>query len=96
METLSIKVKIGAREYPMKVHPSEEALLRRGAQRLQEAFRQYQARYPHNDVQDLLAMLAFDYMIEKVRQGMQEKEGERLLIAHFKRVEALFNEVLKK
>ena len=64
METLSIKIKIGDREYPMKVKVQDEAKIRRAGKLINEKIKRYREEFGLDDKQDLLAMVAFDIMME--------------------------------
>ncbi len=92
MGELSIKIKIGDREYPMKVEAGEEERIRKAARKVNEQLQEYYKLYGTTDKQDLLAIVAFDVFVEKIEQelaftGMKEGITERLvalnkLIAH--------------
>ena len=68
MEQLSIKVKIADREYPLKVKQHEEERIRSAAKMLNEKVKQFRELFGKDDKQDLLAMAAFDLMVDKLRQ----------------------------
>ena len=68
-ELLSIKIKIGDREYPMKVLASEEALIRQAGKQINEKLRRFREQFGIDDKQDLLAMVAFDSMVEKMQHN---------------------------
>ena len=67
MEKLSIKVKIADREYPMKVDAKDEENIRRAGKLINERLRSYRERFGIDDKQDLLAMVAFDSTVEKLK-----------------------------
>ena len=67
MGELSIKIKIGDREYPMRVNPSEEERLRLAGRILNEKLKSFRDSFGIDDKQDLLAMVAFDCMAEKIK-----------------------------
>lgn len=67
MEKLSIKVKISDREYPMKVDPADEENIRRAGKMINERLRAYREKFGIDDKQDLLAMVAFDSMVERLK-----------------------------
>ncbi|WP_226390491.1 cell division protein ZapA [Penaeicola halotolerans] len=60
MEQLSIRIKIGDREYPMKVKAEEEARIRQAGKLINEKLKNYREQFGLDDKQDLLAMVAFD------------------------------------
>jgi cell division protein ZapA len=68
MEHLSIKVKIADREYPLKVKLQEEERIRTAAKMLNEKVKKFREQFGKDDKIDLLAMTAFDLMVEKLRR----------------------------
>jgi len=71
MEKLSINIKISDREYPMRVSPEDEERIRKAGKFVNEKIRIYREKFGIDDKQDLLAMVAFDCIVEKM-----EAEGE--------------------
>ncbi|TDG95712.1 cell division protein ZapA [Cardinium endosymbiont of Culicoides punctatus] len=71
MALLSIKIKISDRIYPMKVQPEDETFVRQASKSLEERIRQYQRSLGIQDQQDLLAMVAFDCLVDALK--MEEK-----------------------
>ncbi len=67
MADLSIKLKIGNREYPMKVKAEDEEMIRLAGKTVNERIKSYRNRFGIDDIQDLLAMVAFDCLVEKMR-----------------------------
>lgn len=67
MAELSIKIRIADREYPMKVKADDEERIRKAGKRINEQIRSYKERFGIEDKQDLLAMVAFDSLIEKMQ-----------------------------
>ena len=66
MDELSIKIKIGDREYPMKVKRNEEERVRAPGKLINEKLKSYREQFGLDDKQDLLAMTAFDCLVEKL------------------------------
>ena len=56
MSTVSVKVKIAGRYYPLSIQQEEEATLRQAEARIQANIDAFQEKYGVKDVQDLLAM----------------------------------------
>ena len=73
MEKLSIRLKIADREYPMKVEPEEEEKVRNAGKLINERLKSYRDQFGIDDKQDLLAMVAFDSVVDKLKS---EKELE--------------------
>ncbi|MBY0433941.1 MAG: cell division protein ZapA [Cyclobacteriaceae bacterium] len=66
MDELSIKIKIADREYPMKVKRHEEERVRAAGKLINEKLKSYREQFGLDDKQDLLAMTAFDCLVEKL------------------------------
>ncbi len=66
MEDLSIKIKIADREYPMKVKLTDEERVRMAGKHINEKIKSYREQFGIDDKQDLLAMVAFDCLIDKM------------------------------
>jgi cell division protein ZapA len=66
MEELSIKIKIADREYPMKVKLKEEERIRAAGKLINEKLKNYRSQFGIDDKQDLLAMVAFDCLVDKM------------------------------
>jgi cell division protein ZapA len=66
MEEHSIKIKIADREYPMKVKRADEERIRTAGKLINEKLRSYREQFGIEDKQDLLAMVAFDCLIDKM------------------------------
>lgn len=73
MALLSVKIKIGDREYPMRVDSDDEERIRLAGKNVNEKMRQYSSNFGIHDKQDLLAMVAFETMVDKLK--MQEKQS---------------------
>ena len=67
MEELSIKIKIAGREYPMKVDSEDEERIRLAGKKINEKIKLYRDQFGIDDKQDLLAMVAFDSLYEKLQ-----------------------------
>ncbi len=66
MDILSIKIKIGDRDYPMKVKPEDEERVRKASKTINEKLKTYREKFGIDDKQDLLAMVAFDSLVAKM------------------------------
>jgi cell division protein ZapA (FtsZ GTPase activity inhibitor) len=56
MSTVSVKVKIAGRYYPLNIQQEEEATLRQAEAKIQSNIDAFQEKYGVKDMQDLLAM----------------------------------------
>jgi cell division protein ZapA len=66
MDELSIRIKIADREYPMKVKRADEERVRLASKLINEKLKSYREQFGIDDKQDLLAMVAFDCLIDKM------------------------------
>ena len=73
MKELSVKIKIADREYPMKISADDEERIRRAGKLINEKIKHYAQQFGIDDKQDLLAMAAFDILIDKSQN--EEIEG---------------------
>ena len=83
MEELSIKIRIADREYPMKVRKDEEERVRSAARFINEKLKAFREQYGLEDNQDLLAMVSFDSMVQKMlleekRHGADQNVVEKI------------------
>ncbi|TRX49220.1 cell division protein ZapA [Fulvivirga sp. M361] len=93
MDILSIKIKIADREYPMKVKPEDEERVRKAGKKINERLRSYREQFGINDNQDLLAMVAFDSLVDKLE--MEDKQLSADDSATIERIEHL-NKLISK
>ena len=68
MSELSIKVVIGGRTYPLTINREDEEKIRKSVSEIENNIKNLKENYAVNDMQDLLAMTAFDLMVEKLRR----------------------------
>lgn len=76
MDQLSIKIKIGDREYPMRVPMEDEERLRNAGRLVNERIKMYRQKFGIDDKQDLLAMVAFDALVEKLKSEAGSSQNE--------------------
>ena len=94
METLAIRVKIGDREYPMRVKPEDEGKIRHAGKLINEKLRKYRAEYGLNDTTDLLAMVAFDCMVESLESNQVNEEDSEHIHRSLSNITALLAKVV--
>ena len=58
MSQLSIKVNIAGRTYPLTIERSEEEMIRKAADNINDSVKNLKENYAVKDIQDLLAMTA--------------------------------------
>lgn len=77
MEELSIRIKIADRDYPMKVKATDEEKVRAASQQINDKLKSYRDKFGIDDKQDLLAMVAFDSLVEKMTTEEGHKEVDQ-------------------
>lgn len=80
MEELSIRIKIADREYPMKVKPQDEEKVRQAGRLINERIAAYKNQFGIEDKQDLLAMVAFDSLVEKMTCEQKQHTFDQALM----------------
>lgn len=95
MSELSIRIKIGDREYPMKVSTADEEKIRKAGKLINERIRLYRNRFGINDKQDLLAMVAFDCIVEQMENQVPagDQKDDPAVSAKIDELNALLNKV---
>lgn len=95
MTELSIRLKIGDREYPMKVGAEDEEKIRRAGKIINERIREYRNRFGINDKQDLLAMVAFDCIIEQLEAKAPQAQPDDSVNTKVDQLNALLSQALQ-
>jgi cell division protein ZapA len=67
MEELAVKIRICDRVYPMKVQATDEVRVRTAGKLINEQVKAYSDKFDIHDKQDLLAMVAFDCLIDTLK-----------------------------
>ena len=94
MDTLSIKIKIGDREYPMKVRVEDEARIRRAGKLINDRLKRYREEFGLDDRQDLLAMVAFDCMVETMELSEMSSEDSEKVTSTIQQINDALSSVL--
>ena len=94
MEKLSIKVKIADREYPMKVDARDEENIRKAGKLINERLRSYREKFGIDDKQDLLAMVAFDSTVEKLKVEGETHQMDDTIEHKIEKLNQLISEAL--
>jgi len=92
MAELSIKIKIGNREYPMKVKAEDEERIRRAGKLLNEKIRNYQNQFGIDDTQDLVAMVAFDCLVEKLKREESSEASDDFALSEISKLNQLITD----
>ena len=95
MTELSIRLKIGDREYPMKVSAEDEEKIRRAGKMINERIRAYRNRFGINDKQDLLAMVAFDCIVEQLSNESPDQQEDPAVSTKIDELNALLSKAMQ-
>ena len=80
MEELSIKIRIADREYPMKVKREDEEKVRMASRLINEKLKSYKDQFGIDDKQDLMAMVAFDSLVENMTTEESHQEIDHTVL----------------
>lgn len=94
MAELSIKLKIANREYPMRVKVEDEERIRKAGKGLNEKIKKYRDQFGIDDNQDLLAMVAFDCLVEKMKNEEEVVSDDGLSTARIAHLNQIISESL--
>jgi cell division protein ZapA len=94
MDELSIKIKIADREYPMKVKTEDEQRVRNAGKTINERIKTYRERFGIDDKQDLLAMVAFDSLVDKMETEEKHYDTDESVMQKVSHLNNLINQVL--
>ncbi len=94
MDELSIKIKIADREYPMKVKLSEEERVRAAGKLINERIKSYRDKFGLDDKQDLLAMVAFDCVVDKMAEEENLQVIDKTIVEKVSHLNQLVSQVL--
>ncbi|MEM9338274.1 MAG: cell division protein ZapA [Bacteroidota bacterium] len=94
MAELSIKIRIGNREYPMRVKAEDEERIRKTGKVLNEKIKSYQNQFGIDDIQDLVAMVAFDCVVEKLKNEESAETSEDFALREVTKLNRLISDTL--
>ncbi len=94
MSNLSLKIKIADREYPIKAPASEEERLRNAGKAINDKLRMYKTQFGIDDKQDLLAMIAIECMVEKLRSEEDKMGVTSVITEKIDRLDSLITSAL--
>ena len=77
MGSLSIKLNIANRIYPLSIDRKDEAKVRKAAKMIEDSLKVYEENYSVRDKQDLLAMCALEYANQVL-----EEDGKVKIVFH--------------
>ncbi|WP_299458543.1 cell division protein ZapA [uncultured Microscilla sp.] len=78
-QSLSIKLKLADRDYPMQTDSDTESRLRMAAKMINEKVKAYRKEFGIDNRQDLLAMVALDYAVESLTLNEESEDMDSLV-----------------
>lgn len=87
MGNLSIRIKIGDREYPLKANALEEERLRKAGKIINEKIKTFRDKFGIDNMQDLLAMVAFDCQVNTMKAEEFEEENNQIISSKLSTIE---------
>lgn len=78
----------------MKVKAEDEAKIRRAGKMINEKIKRYREEFGLDDRQDLLAMVAFDSMVESIELGELNAEGSEQVKSTIQQINAQLTSLL--
>lgn len=94
MAELSIKIKIGNREYPMRVKAEDEERIRKAGKLLNEKIKHYRNQFGIDDSQDLISMVAFDYVVEKLKREESSEVEDDFALRELTKLNQLISDAI--
>ncbi len=92
MRELSIKIKIADREYPMTVKADEEERIRKAGKLINERLKSYREKFGIDDKQDLLSMVAFDALIDRLGIEDNKQGADESILNKIKSIDHLISQ----
>lgn len=78
----------------MKVAPEDEERIRKAGKNLHEKIKTYREQFGIDDNQDLLAMVAFDCLVEKMKMEETTSDSDDTALNHVTRLNQLISDNL--
>ncbi|MDH5609375.1 MAG: cell division protein ZapA [Cyclobacteriaceae bacterium] len=94
MAELSIKLRIGNREYPMRVKAEDEERIRLAGKVLNEKMKTYREKFGIEEYQDLLAMVAFDCQVERMKSEENKQSTDEYSLMQIQNLSKLISDSL--
>lgn len=92
MAELSIKIKIGNREYPMHVKEEDEERIRNAGRLLNEKMKEYQNKFEIKEAESLIAMVAFDCMVDKLKREESSDASDNFALSEVAKLNQLISD----
>lgn len=91
--TLSIKLQIAGRVYPLTIHAHEEENIRKAATLLNERIKKYEDTFSVKDRQDLLAMCALEQGVQLIQKTAELQNKDKAIIEKLSSLETILSDI---
>ena len=95
-ETISVKVEIAGRPFPVKVKPEEENFVTESARLINEKFSEMKKQFPGKETSDYLAMSALMNMMEQLKEKNENAVSVKNYSENLQQMDSAISEALKK
>ncbi|MBY0426726.1 MAG: cell division protein ZapA, partial [Cytophagales bacterium] len=92
----AIRIKIGDREYPLKANAMEEERLRKAGKIINEKIKTFRDKFGIDNMQDLLAMVAFDCQVNTMKAEEQEVEDNQIITSRLNAIEHMMTSAVSE
>jgi cell division protein ZapA len=96
MDELTISVAIADRPYRLTIKRSEEEIIRKAANEINQSIKYYSDNFAYNDRQDLLAMVALEKTTNALINKNDSVESDRFILSTLSELNDLLAENLEK
>jgi Uncharacterized protein conserved in bacteria len=94
MGELSISVGIADRPYRLKIEKADEETIRKAAKLIEKTMKEYSVNYAFKDKQDLLAMVALQFVTSSLNFESQIDFTENKLESKLSEIDHVLSEVI--
>jgi len=94
MDELSISVNIADRPYRLKIEKTDEETIRKAAKLIEKTIKEYSVNYAFKDKQDLLAMVALQFVTSSLNFESQIDFTENKLETKLSEIDHVLSEVI--
>lgn len=96
MGSISIKINIADRIYPLRIKTEEEEAIRYAAKLINEKIKELQDNYAVRDQQDLLSMCVLQHTVRMIQSERAVEVGQSELQESVRELDSLLSEFFEK
>ena len=93
--SLSIKINIANRIYPLTINRNAEENIRKSVKKIEERLKYYEKNYAIKDRQDLLAMCALSLSVQLEKKNKKDFDNEENLVQKLTLIDEKLSNALK-